>query len=247
MRQRFTRPVRQVILGQCFVLVGVGMLLFFLAQPGTGFGATDGLHLITTIDKGYADSEFSEERLLEVVVQAPRQRRQLLVPFPPPPPFGLEALFDPSGRIAEQMAKGFHQAQRSPRFVARNVRVDVKIGREVWIDEVFGDRFELHGNTITFHAGRLGPGESRRFLVRLRTNLRHPGAYDVGRVKMSYTPMGHGQRLSQVQKVTLQYRRNDHHPRFKAHHRDAEFVFHGRNRYGKMRQERYRDRRGGRY
>lgn len=248
MRQRFTWPVRQVIFGQGLVLIGVSMILFFLAQPSTGFGATDGLRLSTTIDTGYGDSAFPEERFLEVVVTAPQHRPQRMIPFPPPPPFGLEALFDPSGRVARRMVKELRHAQHSPGFVAKNVKVDVHIGRQVCIDEVFGDRFEQHGNTVTFHAGRLDPGESRRFLIRLRTNPRQPGAYKIGRVKMSYTQAGHGQRVSQVQRLTMQYRRNGHPPRFSTNHGGAKFVFYGthrgRTQHPKMEQERYRDRRG---
>ncbi len=118
---------------------------------------------------------------------------------------------DHSSSIREMLAQEFRSAET---LVAQNIRVDITIDRRLHIGEIFANKFEIHGQTITLYGGDLAAGERRRFQIRLRSRSCHPGTYNIAKVHMVYTPVGQDRQVSERQHVNLHYQEKGHFGRF---------------------------------
>jgi Ca-activated chloride channel family protein len=86
------------------------------------------------------------------------------------------------------LAKEFKSVEQ---LVAADIKVNISLGSDLVVDQVFANSFEVNGNNVTVRFGDLAAGERRRMQIRVLPKPRTTGRVDnAARVSVSYLEPG---------------------------------------------------------
>ena len=101
------------------------------------------------------------------------------------------------------LAKEFNSVER---LVAADIKATVTLDRDLLIEQVFANTFEVNGNTVSVRFGDLAAGERRRMQIRFQPRQRGPGSVNnAATVQVSYLNPGGGGSGSLSRSIGLAY------------------------------------------